>query len=126
MKLRTGLVVVISDFFDPAGVDAIFAALGGLNHRLLLTQLIKPADSNPELNPDFSGEIRLQDCETQAETEVRISPSLLARYKDIYQTFNQTLFSRANNNNAGLIQLNTEQEVLPQLTELFEGGKLSL
>ena len=42
MNLRRGLLVVISDFFDPAGLDAVRDALRGIRHRLLFVQLVRP------------------------------------------------------------------------------------
>jgi len=34
MNLRRGLLVIISDFFDPAGLDAVRDALRAIRHRL--------------------------------------------------------------------------------------------
>ncbi|MYF38928.1 MAG: DUF58 domain-containing protein, partial [Gammaproteobacteria bacterium] len=43
-KLRRGLLVVISDFFDPAGIEAIDDAIRKVRHKILLIQLTKEED----------------------------------------------------------------------------------
>ena len=52
MRLRTGLVVVISDFFDPRGLEPAIEALRGLRHRLLLVQLTRPSDRDPSMQTE--------------------------------------------------------------------------
>ena len=49
LNLRRGLVVVVSDFFDPRGAAAVVRALKTVRHRLLLVQLAKAADREPEV-----------------------------------------------------------------------------
>ena len=63
MNLRSGLLVLISDFFDPAGIEAITKALGRTRHRLLLVQLVRKGDRSPD-PAHMAGDLRLVDAET--------------------------------------------------------------
>src|SRR5690606_29999609 len=44
MRARPGLLVLISDFFDPAGTEAIFDELDRLRHRVVLVRLTRSVD----------------------------------------------------------------------------------
>jgi uncharacterized protein (DUF58 family) len=118
LRLREGLVVVVSDFFDPAGLDAVTAALGKLRHRLLLVRLKRAADAEPTLR----GDLRLVDCESGAGEDVSIGPAALERYRAAYARFEEGLASFALARGAGLLTLDADADVAPQLERLFAGG----
>lgn len=120
LGLRRGLVVVISDLFDPAGAEAVTRALSGLRHRVLVVQLVRARDRDPQL----SGEARLVDCEGGGAADVSITPAVLARYRDAYDRFQKTIASFAGARGHGLVQVDADQPVIPQLTSLFPGGRL--
>ena len=124
MRLRRGLLVIVSDFFDPAGIEAVVAAMKLCRHRLLLLQLSKDADANPGVHKDLHGDVRLLDCESGAAVDVTIGPAVLARYQEIYQAFNDRLASFAQQHGAGLMRLNADGDVLEQLRALFVSGRL--
>jgi len=117
-NLRRGLLAVVSDFFDPAGVDAIIGALKTVRHRLLLVQLTRRSDRDPVA----TGDIRVIDCESRAAEDVSVSPALLARYRDAYDAFQSKLTEFARKRGAGLIRLDVDQAIVPQLATLFETG----
>jgi hypothetical protein len=118
MSLRRGLLAVVSDFFDPQGIEAVTAALKTVRHRLLLIQLVRPSDRRPELNGDY----HLVDCESGESAEVSVTDRLLSRYTEAYDRFQTGLTDFASKRGAGLLQLDVEQEVAPQLATLFETG----
>ncbi len=120
LSLRRGLLVIISDFFDPGGVQAITSALKDCRHRLLFVQLVRQSDRDP----DLQGELRLRDCETGAATDVTVTPQVLRRYRQAYQRFNDALAAEARKRHAGLLRLDVEQDVVSQLSSLFAGGSL--
>ncbi|QSX34142.1 DUF58 domain-containing protein [Shewanella avicenniae] len=124
--LRQGLVVVISDFFDNQGIAPVVDALGQLRHKLLLVQLTQPWDSDPSLQTQMSGDVRLQDCETAEYADLQITPELLANYQAAYQAFNDQLTQLAGGRGAGLLRLDASSPVLPQLATLFGQGGLLL
>ena len=119
LKLREGLVCVVSDFFDPAGLERVTAALAGVRHHLLLVQLVRPGDREP----DARGELRLRDCETGESEDVSATAEVLARYRAAYDRFQDGLLALARRRGAGLLRLDVEQPVVPQLAALFEGGR---
>ena len=119
-KLRPGLLVVLSDFFDPDGLDPVMASLKACRHKVLLVQLVKEMDSDPTTNAQLVGDIRLVDCETASAVDVTIDPAVLARYRRIYDSFNQQLTEFAAGQRIGLIRVNADEDVLAQLATLFE------
>jgi len=122
MQLRPGLCVIISDFFDPAGIEFAVAAMKRLRHRLLLVQLVKKSDRNP----DVSGDLRLRDCETGAVEDVSVTSHVLDSYRAAYDRFETTLTEFARGQSAGLLRLDTDASVVPQLATLFETGHYSV
>lgn len=118
LKLRRGLVAVISDFFDPAGIDAVTASLRPLRHDLLLVQLVRSSDANP----DVRGDVRLLDCESGEGRDVSVTPGVLRAYRDAYANFEEGLTTFAQGRRAGLVRLDVEHPVVPQLAALFEAG----
>ena len=117
-QLRRGMVVVVSDFFDPRGIDAVTDALRSLRHDLLLVQLIRRSDSTPELR----GDVRLVDCESGSGQDISITGGVLEAYRRAYGRFETALTTFAAQRRAGLVRLDVEQPVVPQLAELFEAG----
>ena len=120
LGLRRGLTVVVSDFFDPRGIDAVTAALARVRHRLLLVQLTRATDRVP----DLAGEARLVDCESAAVTDVAITPAVLERYTQAYDRFQTELSDFARRRGIGLLQLDVDAPVVPQLSRVFAGGRL--
>lgn len=122
MPLRRGLAVIVSDFFDPGGLEAVTAAMKKVRHRLLLVQLTRPSDRDPKLQ----GDLRLKDCESGEVQEVTIQSQILTRYQEAVDRFHQGLQTFARKREAGLIRLNADEEVVPQIAELFESGRWEL
>lgn len=118
MGLRNGLLVIISDFFDPAGIDAVLTALKQVRHRLLFVQLVRRSDREPEIQ----GDLRLRDCETGLVEDVSVTSEVLASYRAVYDRFETKLVEFARRRNAGLLRLDTDEDVLQQLAALFERG----
>ena len=123
-KLRRGLLVVISDFFDPDGIDAIAEATKFVRHKMLLVQLVKPNDADPTANADIVGDLRLVDCETQGAIDVTIEPQILRSYERVYREFNRKLSELADNLGSGLVQVRTEEDILEQLSLIFQTRNL--
>ena len=122
LRLREGLVAIVSDFFDPAGIDAVVDALGRLRHKLVLVQLVRSTDANP----DLQGDVRLLDCETGEGEDVSVTPAVRAGYQRAYAAWGEGLTRFAQGRRAGLLRLDVEQPVVPQLARLFEGGRLAV
>lgn len=74
------LRIVISDLLFPGEPGAWLTALGTSKG---LGILLAPY-SQAETEPDWSGNLRFVDCETQAQRKQRVNPELLARYQQQY------------------------------------------
>ncbi|MFN0058584.1 MAG: DUF58 domain-containing protein [Planctomycetota bacterium] len=122
LGLREGLAVVISDFFDPRGLEAITRGLGALRHRLLLVQLSRASDATPALAGDFE----LVDCETDAVAEVSVTQAVIEKYRTAYEAFTAGLVRLADRRHAGLLRIDTDTDVLPQLEALFATGSYAV
>ena len=82
-KQHIGLVVVVSDFFDPKGFRP---GLDALRYRNYEPHLIQIHDER-EANPALKGDIQLHDVETGTFQDVTISENLVRRYKQKFATF---------------------------------------
>jgi uncharacterized protein (DUF58 family) len=71
-----GLVILISDFYDPAGYRP---ALDLLRHHKLEVAAIQ-VSAPEELEPRLFGDVRLRDVETGEVRDLTISPAVLAAY----------------------------------------------
>ena len=118
--LRGGLAVVISDFFDPRGVDEVIASLRLLRHRVLLVQVVKATDAAPSLD----GELRLLDCESGRGIDVTATRETIDRYRRAYQTFDEALGAFAARRRSLRVKLDADRRVLDQVGDMFVGGVL--
>jgi len=123
MNLRRGLVVLVSDFFDLQGIEAINESLRSLKHRLLLVQVSRTSDPNPELLPELTGEIELTDCENAGvSVQTSVTPQVLKQYRLRYQEFQKELLAFVNRRQAGYLMLDAQKNILEQIREIFENG----
>jgi uncharacterized protein (DUF58 family) len=121
MRLRRGVVAIVSDFFDPGGIWALSEHLHGLPHKLLLVRLARDSDANPQLD----GELLLEDCESGGDLRVTITPATLAAYQASYSDFENKLLEFSAKRRAGYITLNADGNVLEQFMEIFNGGLIT-
>lgn len=84
---RRGLVVLISDFYDPAGFRSALNTLRYNKYEPFVLQLFDES----EVNPNLHGDLTLVDCETGDQKEVTISRSLLESYKEEHAKYCQEL-----------------------------------
>ena len=119
LGLRSGLLVIISDFLDPHGADHILTELKRTRHRPLLVAITRNTDRSPSLR----GDLRLRDCETGVMRDVSINDAVLERYAQAYDTHFDKLRSFVKQRHGGWLQLDADQDVMQQLASLFEGGR---
>jgi len=120
LQLRPGLLVILSDFFDRAGIDAVIESLRPCRHRLLLVQLVRRSDAQPLLQ----GHLRLKDSESGEIVDVSLTPDALQRYRSAYARFSEALECFAKQRQSILLRLDTDADVLDQVSELFDSGQL--
>ena len=122
MNLRRGLVVVISDFYDPAGIEAVTDALKRLRHELLLVRLVRKGDADPR-EGSLDGDLRLVDVESGETRDLSVTTEALDAYRAAYERFRAGLADFAQRRKAGLLELDVDDDVVEQLGSLFEGGR---
>lgn len=74
---RAGLLLLISDFFSPAGFRGGLSQLQGRGYELAVLQVLAP----DELDPPLAGDLRLVDVETGAAQDVTLDGGL----RDLYR-----------------------------------------
>jgi len=84
---RRGLVVILSDFYDPAGYQEGLNYLAFQRFEPLAVQLYDEA----ELSPTVQGELQLIDCETGETREITLRPTMVERYRRAFETFSSEL-----------------------------------
>jgi len=80
---RRGLVVVISDLFDPDGFEL---GLDILRHHRYEPHVIQVYDRE-EANPQLLGDVQMIDMESSAERKVTVTERNLRRYREIFTQF---------------------------------------
>jgi uncharacterized protein (DUF58 family) len=74
---RRGLVVLVSDFYDPAGYREAIDLLRYGRFEIVALQISAPE----EVRPALRGDVTVRDVETGDERDVTISPRALAAYE---------------------------------------------
>lgn len=121
LRLRRGVVVIVSDFFDPGGIEAMSEQLAGLPHKLLLIRLTREADARPQLD----GELLLEDCENGGDLRVTITPAAIAAYQRAFAGFENKLLEFAAKRRAGYLTLDADGDVLAQFMGMFGDGVIT-
>jgi uncharacterized protein (DUF58 family) len=116
------LLVVISDFFDPAGVEAWAPVLKRTGHLPVLIKVTRRTDRQPALN----GALEIEDCETSHRQRVVISSRTEAAYRDAYDRFDQALDQAASATGGRRLSIDADQPVLAQLGAMGPSGALLL
>ena len=119
LGLREGLLVIVSDFFDPQGVERLVKELKRSRHRPLLIAIGKDEDRTPELK----GDLRVKDCESGIARDVSVNADVLKRYAAAYDAHFDALRQFAIGRRGGFLMLDHDQDIMPQLASLFEGGR---
>lgn len=73
---RRGLVIVLSDFYDPAGYRQALDLLRYERFETMVVQVSAPEEANPALR----GDVTIRDVETAQERELTIAPAVVDAY----------------------------------------------
>jgi uncharacterized protein (DUF58 family) len=87
-----GVAVVLSDFFDKGGYEDGLRYLAARNLDTYAVQVLSPE----EVDPPFTGDLKLTDVEDGDEAELTISAPLLKRYREALASFRGGLNSFCN------------------------------
>ena len=117
-----GIFAVVSDFFEPSGVDSLIQALRLIPGRLILVQVTRTDDAGPAL----SGDYELDDCETRGRIHLHADDRSISVYRKNYENYFTALNQYASATGARLTKVDAGADSIAQLGTLFPSGVLSL
>jgi len=80
---RRGLVIVLSDLYDPQGFERGINVLRYNKFEPFVLHVVDETDGRLKL----AGDVRIYDCETGDEREVTVTPKVLAQYRASYEAY---------------------------------------
>lgn len=80
---RTGISILMSDFFDTHGYQRGVDVLRHRNFEPHMIQIHDPRDAEP----DFLGDVELEDLETGEKKKLTVTERKLQQYREIYADF---------------------------------------
>jgi len=80
LRRHRGLVVILSDFLNVSGREHAIESLVGGRARILVIQVLDAIDRGAGL----VGMLRLRDSESGRMVDVKVTPSVLARYQEAF------------------------------------------
>jgi uncharacterized protein (DUF58 family) len=104
---RPGMLLVVSDFFDPGPVTTALARAAKAGHDVALAQVLAP----DEIQPGIEGDLALEDVETGAVVEVTIDASALEAYAQRFTGLCQELSSFAKKHRGTYVRTRTDEQL---------------
>jgi uncharacterized protein (DUF58 family) len=111
---RPGLLVVLSDFFDPGPVLESLGLARALGHEVALIQIL----DRSELDPNLEGDLALEDVETGSVVEISADPAAISAYLQRLRALCDGLRRWARRQGATYL-LTTPSESLPVVMRRF-------
>ena len=115
---RRGLIVLISDLFDPSGFAAGLNVLKFQKHDLFVIHIVDEKETNPELLGDY----HLVDVETDELRPVTINESHLKHYKALFQKYCDDLDRYCIQREIGLVRTTTQSPFEELILRIFRMG----
>lgn len=104
---RPGLLIVISDFFDPGELLLALDLARSRGHELGLVQVLAPED----LNPTLAGDLQLQDAETGQLVSVSVDAAALDAYAATLDALTRTLAEWARKRGQRFIRVASDDDL---------------
>ena len=121
-----GLVVVISDFFDPpprrgdpAGYEEALKLLRYNGHEVFVVQVCDTSDARP----DLVGDLRLVDVETLTSRPATVTKAVLRDYERGFDDYRRTLERFCTSQGTGCVSTLTDVPVEDLILGVFRQGK---
>ena len=80
---RRGLVIVLSDLYDPHGFERGINVLRYNKFEPFVLHIVDESEAGPKL----TGDVRIYDCETGEERDVTVTPKVLSQFRSAYQSY---------------------------------------
>ena len=117
---RRGLVVLISDFFDPAGACAALELVRRHRRDAIAIRVSAPEEQAPALR----GDLTLRDVETGEERELTVSPAVLADYARRHAAWVRALEGHCRQRAIPCFAITSDQPFDAVVLRLFRAGGL--
>ncbi len=115
---RAGLLIVLSDFLDPAGWDQPLTLLKHHGFDVHLIHILDPR----EIAPEAAGDLRIVDSESGEQVDVNASPAALEAYKHAIAAWTEDLDGFCARREIGIARMTTgsdfERFILKALREV--------
>ena len=118
MTKRRGLVVVISDLFDPKGFTAGLNMLKFQKHDLFVIHIIDETEAEPNLLGDY----HLVDVETDQLRPVTINENHIKRYKALFNKYCDDLDRYCTQREISLVRTMTKAPFEELILRIFRMG----
>jgi uncharacterized protein (DUF58 family) len=115
---RRGMVVVVSDFYDPEGFEE---ALDYLRYHRFDPVVVQLFDER-ELDPELAGEVEVVDCETGDVRQVTVTADLLEQYREAFESFSIELEEYCSRNEMLYFRAPTQQPFDELVLRVFRAG----
>lgn len=115
-RRRRGLVVIASDFMDPAGCESAFDFVRVFRHDVFVVHILSPE----ELRPEVPDEAMLVDSESGDAQRLRMSPALVAAYQEEMARLTSSLESYSNKYGWGYVRTETAIPFEDMVVEIFK------
>ena len=115
---RRGLIVLISDLFDPRGFTDGLNVLQFQKHDLFVVHIIDEKEADPNLQGDY----HLVDVETDQLRPVTINENHLKRYKALFQQYCDDLSRYCVQREIGFIRTSTQLPFDELILRIFRMG----
>jgi uncharacterized protein (DUF58 family) len=102
---RRGLVVVVSDLYDPNGFDR---GLDLLRHRRYEPRVIQMFDRYEKDPPDMLGDVEMWDVESENSRKVTVTEKNLRQYRQLFDEFQEKVQSYCHRHALGCTRTSTE------------------
>lgn len=102
---RPGMLVVVSDFFDPGPVTSALGRAVKAGHDVVLAQVVAP----DEIEPSFEGDWALEDVETGAIVEVTMDAAAIQAYVLRFAGLCEELRGFARKHGASYLRVRTDE-----------------
>ena len=102
---RKGLVIVVSDLYDPAGFERGLDLLRQRRYEPRLIQFYDKYEKNP---PDMLGDVEIWDVESGNSHKVTVTEKNLRQYRTLFDEFQTKVQSYCNRHALGCTQTSTE------------------
>jgi uncharacterized protein (DUF58 family) len=98
-----GVVLVISDFLDPAGFEPALRVLRQLRQEVFAVHVV----SDEELAPALPDEVVLVDAEDGSATKRQITPALVSAYRAEFERYGEEIDAYCSKNGWGYVRAST-------------------